>query len=373
MLVRKILLIILLLFVGGVKAKDFPLEISEIVASNSMVHYNGQKLVLVDFWATWCIPCRAATTQLEILQEQLKKELFVVSITDETQETVHRHIRKHPSKLLIARDIQGNLIRKFKVYNRPYAILFTSNGKVLWRGHPAELTVRKIKSLHRRFFRTPSNPTLRDILSVYEIQDASTQNSEDEISIFVEKITEGGTRLEKESKRVNYYGSVSGLIAQLKRVPKHCIQIASQRDFSVHLQAPTIIWDKNPDVLLRLLHAKFGMQIVEKSVVEEVYVMKVIAPSKLWNAKQIDWGASNVYKYLVGEERVQADNFTIVDFCILLSDVKKKNYQYLGQDNQEYDWNLHFLFDNLMEMELLDEFGIQLKKEKVKLRYFSVQ
>ncbi len=372
MLLRKLLFVIFVLSFGVAKSGDFPLKISEVQSQNSIVNYKGQPLILVDFWATWCIPCRAATTQLEILQEQLKEDVFIVSITDETHDIVRKHIGNHPSKLLVARDVEGNLMQKFRIYSRPYAILFNSDGDAIWRGHPSELTYDKIKRFQHKFFRGKKKRTIREILFISDNQKEYKKNNE-EISISVEKIKDSNTMLIRDAQGVNYYGTISDLIAQLKQVPSHFIEMNNAKDFFVHLQSPTTIWNKNPDVLLRLLNAKFGIRITEKPIFEEVYTLKVVAQEKLWSVNQIDWGEDNVYNYLTGEDRVQADNLTIKDFCILLSNIKKKNYKYFGENNDLHDWDVHFLFDDLMESELFSEFGIKLKEEYTEVVHFSVE
>ncbi len=374
MLLKKVLFIILVLSLGVAKSKDFPLQISEVQSDNLIVDYTGQKLILVDFWATWCIPCRAATAQLEILQEQLKEEIFIISITDEEHEVVQKHISRHPSKLLVARDIKGNLMRKFGIYNRPYSILFNSDGDIIWEGHPAELTYNSVRRFQRRLSRLKNKRTIEEILFVDTPKESEQDREEEtEVGISVEKITDSNKFFVKDTQTVNYYGTVSALIAQLKHVSEHSVKMDRAKDFFVHLQSPTVVWDRNPDVLLRLLNAKFNIRIKENPKFEEVYTMRITAPEKLWNTSQIDWGGDSAFKYLKGEERVQADNLTINDFCVLLSDIKNKSYQYFGENNKAYDWDVHFLFDDLMETELLNEFGIKLQKEYTEVLYFTVE
>jgi len=72
----------------GSQATDFTLRDSE----GKPVHlsdYLNQKVILIDFWATWCVPCQAELPLLEELYQSRKDKGFVVlSISMDGPETV---------------------------------------------------------------------------------------------------------------------------------------------------------------------------------------------------------------------------------------------------------------------------------------------
>jgi cytochrome c biogenesis protein CcmG/thiol:disulfide interchange protein DsbE len=68
------------------KAADFKLKTldgKEVKLSD----YRG-KIVIVDFWATWCPPCRKGIPDLISLQEEFKKNLVVIGISLDQENTI---------------------------------------------------------------------------------------------------------------------------------------------------------------------------------------------------------------------------------------------------------------------------------------------
>lgn len=72
----------------GKPAENFSFRLVSSDARRSLNTYDG-KVVLVNFWATWCAPCREEMPALSRLQENYGSEgLRVLTISDETRKTL---------------------------------------------------------------------------------------------------------------------------------------------------------------------------------------------------------------------------------------------------------------------------------------------
>src|SRR5471030_2148981 len=62
------------------------------------------KVVLVEFWATWCGSCLVAMPHLQALQAKFPKSLQVIAVTDETAKRASLYIRSKPANFWFAVD-----------------------------------------------------------------------------------------------------------------------------------------------------------------------------------------------------------------------------------------------------------------------------
>ena len=106
------------------------------------------KPLLVEFWATWCPPCRKSIPHLNEVYSKYKAQgLQIVGITDEDEATVKKFQKQVPMDYSVAINTPGSVFQQFGVQAIPTAFLVNKSGKIVWTGHPMELSETEIQSV----------------------------------------------------------------------------------------------------------------------------------------------------------------------------------------------------------------------------------
>src|SRR5882762_4129730 len=93
------------------------------------------KFVLVDFWATWCGPCRKAIPELNALHKKFGDKLVVIGVSDETEAKV-RAMKDPKNEYFSAIDTQKRTKKEVSVTGIPHAMIMDPQGIVRWEGFP---------------------------------------------------------------------------------------------------------------------------------------------------------------------------------------------------------------------------------------------
>ena len=109
---------------------NIPLKFSN--TTQKLSDYKG-KLVYLDFWASWCIPCRKSFPWMNKIHEKFQKQgLEVIAVNlDKDSQLVSQFLKKYPALFKIAYDSSGNTAEQFHVKGMPTSFLISRDGKLL--------------------------------------------------------------------------------------------------------------------------------------------------------------------------------------------------------------------------------------------------
>jgi thiol-disulfide isomerase/thioredoxin len=106
------------------------------------------KPLLVEFWATWCPPCRKSIPHLNEIYAKYKGQgLQIVGITDENEAIVKKFQKQVPMDYNVAINTPQSIYEQFGIQAIPTAFLVNKTGKIVWTGHPMELSETEIQSV----------------------------------------------------------------------------------------------------------------------------------------------------------------------------------------------------------------------------------
>jgi thiol-disulfide isomerase/thioredoxin len=128
------------------------LLVSRFVKGTPVTRFEPGRLYVVEFWATWCAPCRDHIPHLTALQKQFKEVVFIgVSIFEETPEAVAPFVKKMGARMDYrvamdrvppGKDNKSGLMAQTWMAAAaqegiPKTFIIDKQGRLAWVGHPA--------------------------------------------------------------------------------------------------------------------------------------------------------------------------------------------------------------------------------------------
>ncbi len=94
------------------------------------------KVVLIDFWATWCGSCKELIPELNKWHKKFGKDLVIIGVSDEDVKTLKGFMKTTVMNYAVATDTKQNMSKKIGVQAVPHALVITPDGIVRWQGFP---------------------------------------------------------------------------------------------------------------------------------------------------------------------------------------------------------------------------------------------
>lgn len=93
--------------------------------------YRG-KVVLLDFWASWCVPCRRSFPWLNTMHQKYAQDgLVIIGINvDQEPADAAKFLRAYPAQFEISYDTDGVLAKEYGVQAMPSSFVIGRDGQV---------------------------------------------------------------------------------------------------------------------------------------------------------------------------------------------------------------------------------------------------
>ncbi len=117
--------------------------------SHGIEQYRG-KIILLNFWATWCKPCTTEMPAMQTAYDELREKGFVVLAVNELEDEarVREHSHKHTFPVLL--DRENKVANQYAVFGLPLSVFIDQQGVVQEYIKGGLLTESKIHDIVNR-------------------------------------------------------------------------------------------------------------------------------------------------------------------------------------------------------------------------------
>ena len=329
------------------------------------------KFVFIDFWATWCSPCRESLPHVEKLAERYKDKVVFLAISDEKENEVRQFLQNKEFKSLIfGLDIQKNLYSKLEIKAIPQYYLISPQNTILAHGYSSEISDNYLDSVITNY--NPLKLTTKSNIKITE--DSLEKISSIEIS---EKAgmnrflsQSGYTFVVRDSLHL-----VLPYLTGVRLANRMKLQDIPRKMVEIKIFSRNTPFDSLKIVAYNQIMASYGISKSSVALKTTVYDFQLKNP-KLVKDKNtfVEPGASKSRNF-INDSTCMFDNYTLEDVVNYLEGAYFPRLFYVKNASpEEYDWGLKIVdpltkywvsFEKLKAI-LKKDFGIEIKERKNK-------
>jgi uncharacterized protein (TIGR03435 family) len=341
------------------------------ISPESLDRATKGKVVVLEFWATWCAPCIAAIPHLNALVQNSPKDVVFLSVTDEEEDRVRRFLAKHALKGSVALDTDGATTKAFGVHALPTTIIIDGDGVIVARTMPDRVTEEAILRYRRGTPQTTKVAAKKELPAevpataptpILQVEIAPTDLHEDLYSLDSKRGRLSATAIQVRSLFSTATGlntpRIVGPASLLDRWVSATIQVPAGADFA--------------NTILQALSTAFGVRVRRETRDVAVYRLRV-SDSK---APALLAATASERKHLSSADGVIAGaNFNIAALASELEDALQTSVVDETGLKGNYDWDLTFVPGNAADIvrSVKNQLGLDLIESKAPLEVAVIE
>lgn len=334
------------------------------------------KIVVLEFWATWCSPCMPAITHLNELADKFKDQpIQFIAITDEDNEAMlTQFLKQKPIRGWVGIDPGAEVFKAYGVVGRPHTVLVDQTGKIAAITEARDITAVALNDLLAgKQIAVPLRAVAPDDLAWDKTEAADQIEPLFQVIIKPSNATTGG--IIPQAGRVTADGAtLLALISWAYETPHYRVVShlpASTQKYRMSVVTPRGREDLLHPLMRHALETTFGVKTRREMRKLEVLVLS--APEGRAAALPPSQAEKEEAFYMRG--RIKGQRQPLQKLAQFLGDIMRQPVVDETGLKDKYDWDLPYnrVGADVLVIALRDQLGLELRKAKRPMEVLIVE
>ncbi len=340
----------------------------------------NDKYIVLEFWATWCGPCIAAVPHMNKIQEEFnQKDLYYISITDESIAKVERSLKRIEFKSIVVTDLTketqinfGDGIKGLDEY--PLTVLIDKSGIIKWIGEPKNLN----SAIMSKFlsngntenidFDLEKNVSFKEQQQTFDFKELMSNK---EVKYYLELQETESTEISKQAMGTSIINLKS---YRLEDIYNDILNIKNDQ-----LELPETIKNTRFDLIYKNTKEPKNLNLLEKDILKKLNLKKqtVFKPTKVNVVSIQDQSLLEETLEKRFSSKSDADDkiiftaYTINNTLVELSNISSVSFKFNDKNETKYDFIIGIKSKNDI-ISSLKSYGLIVEEKDVKIEYIKL-